>query len=160
MPSEERSPNRSSVSEKISSISAAAILSIDDVPDSQTKLESAEIVKEALPNIQKAALENIQKEFAKERIRSLSQDIDERKKYAHRIFCLICSWLGICFLLLGLEGFAHWTQFSLPEGVLMAIIGSTTVDVLGIFYIVTHYLFPQNGAPSFPEDSNPPTENN
>ena len=41
----------------------------------------------------------------------------------------------------------------------MAVIGSTTVDVLGIFYIVTHYLFPKNEAPSFPEDSNPPTEN-
>jgi hypothetical protein len=143
MPSEERSLNRSSVSDKISSISAAAVSSIEDIPDSKTRLESAEIWKD----------------FARTRIRSLSQDIDERKKYAHRIFCLICCWLGICFSLLGLEGFAHWTQFSLPEGVLMAVIGSTTVDVLGIFYIVTHYLFPKNEAPSFPEDSNPPTEN-
>jgi hypothetical protein len=160
MPSEERSPNRSSVSDKISSISAAAILSIGDDPDSQTKLESTEIGKEELPHIEIKALANIQEAFARERIRSLSQDIDERKIYAHRIFCLICCWLMGCFLLLIVEGLAHWTQFSLPEGVLMAIIGSTTVDVLGIFYIVTHYLFPQNETPSFPEDSNPPTENN
>jgi len=27
--------------------------------------------------------------------------------------------------------------------VILAIIGSTTLNVLGIFYIVTHYLFPK-----------------
>lgn len=144
MPTEERSPSHSSVSDKIGSINATAVLSVADAPDSQTKLEKYETGKE----------------YAKVQIRSLSQDIDERKKYAHRIFCLICCWLGICFLLLGLEGFAHWTLFSLPDGVLMAVIGSTTVDVLGIFYIVTHYLFPQNVALSFPEVSDPPTESN
>jgi hypothetical protein len=142
MPSEEQSLSRSSVGDRIGSINATAVLSVEDAPDSKTRLEKYEIGEE----------------YAKQQIRSLSQDIDERKKYAHRIFCLICCWLGVCFLTLILEGFARWTQFSLTQGVLLAVIGSTSADVLGVFYIVTHYLFPQNATQPNSEDSDRPAE--
>jgi hypothetical protein len=73
----------------------------------------------------------------------IEQDIKERKKYAHRIFCLISAWLISIFILLIVDGLGKYLGFSLTDAVMLAVIGSTTVNVLGIFYIVTHYLFPQ-----------------
>jgi len=50
------------------------------------------------------------------------------------------------------DGIARSKWFSLPQAVLLALIGGTSADVLGIFYIVTHYLFPQNPASADSED--------
>jgi hypothetical protein len=82
--------------------------------------------------------------LAKAHVRSLKQDIEERKTYARRIFGLICTWVVGLFLLLAAQGLGHWwwLKFSLSETVLLAAIGSTTINVLGLFYIVAHYLFP------------------
>src|SRR5881296_1293307 len=80
----------------------------------------------------------LEEQFYSIHARGLEQDINERKKYAHRIFVMICSWIGAVFLLLIASGIGF--HFSLPEAVLLAVIGSTTVNILGIFYIVTHYL--------------------
>jgi hypothetical protein len=128
MPSEGEPPEQTPLRDLVAAINASAVIAAEETPDSKTQLETADI----------------QIQFDRERIRSLGQDIDERKKYAHRIFCLISAWLAVCFLLLILDGVGHGKWFSLPEGVLLAVIGGTTADVLGIFYIVTHYLFPQN----------------
>jgi hypothetical protein len=73
-------------------------------------------------------------------IAGLEQDREERKKYAHRIFVLICTWIGGVFAIVVAQGIG--CHFSLAEGVVLAVIGTTTVNVLGIFYIVAHYLFP------------------
>ena len=73
-------------------------------------------------------------------IAGLEQDTEERKKYAHRIFVLICIWIGCVFLIVAAQGIGY--HFSLAEGIVLAVIGTTTVNVLGIFYIVAHYLFP------------------
>jgi hypothetical protein len=75
---------------------------------------------------------------------SLKQDLAERKSYAKYIFILICAWLGAMFLLLAIQGALsphHW--FGLSDGVLVAVIGGTTINVLGIFIIVVKYLFPK-----------------
>jgi hypothetical protein len=73
------------------------------------------------------------------------QDIDERRKYAHRIFCLIVGWLIAVALILLLQGFHDLlcgVTFNLPVPVLLATIGGTTASILGIFIIVAKYLFP------------------
>jgi hypothetical protein len=141
MPDDPDSLSPSNLTRLLASIDASAVKSAAEIPDSKTRLESA----------------RIQVEFDRERIRSLSQDIDERKKYAHRIFCLICAWLGATFLLLFCCGIGNAKWFSLPQAVLLAMIGGTSADVLGIFYIVTHYLFPQN-VPSLQELSGASSE--
>ncbi len=77
-------------------------------------------------------------------IKDLIQDRDERKKYALRIFILICAWIGLLFAVLALEAVGSprgW--FHLDDPILLALIGGTTANVLGIFYIVTRYLFPR-----------------
>jgi hypothetical protein len=131
----------------LDSINASVVDRASADPDSRTLLEK----------------QTLETQYLKEQIRSLSQDIDERKKYAHRIFCLICSWLGITFAVLIANGIQNGKWFSLPQPVLLALIGGTSADVLGIFYIVTHYLFPNVASissdrsltsPTAPVDSN------
>jgi hypothetical protein len=89
-------------------------------------------------------LDNQQREAE---IHGLKQDIDERKKYASRFFWLSCGWLLVITTILMLQGFGSiwfWrVPFKLPENVLLAVIGSTTV--LGILYVVANYLFPKRG---------------
>jgi hypothetical protein len=82
--------------------------------------------------------------YRRQVIRGLSQDIEERKTYAHRTFCLISCWLGGVFLLVLFQGFHGngTSYFDLDKTVLVTVVGSTTATVLGIFIVVMHYLFP------------------
>jgi len=47
-------------------------------------------------------------------------------------------------VLLLLQGFGlrSW-EFKLSDPVMLAVIGSTTVNILGILYVVANYLFPK-----------------
>jgi hypothetical protein len=74
-------------------------------------------------------------------IAGIEQDISERKKYAMRFFFLSCVWLVLVAALLLFQGFGLW-HFRLGEPVILAAIGATTVNVLGILYVVANYLFP------------------
>jgi hypothetical protein len=84
----------------------------------------------------------------------LEQDIAERKKYAFRFFLLSCGWLVAIVAILMLQGFgfSFWkAPFKLSEPIVLAMIGSTTANVIGILYIVAKYLFPNRG-----KDDQPP----
>ena len=72
-----------------------------------------------------------------------AQDRSERKTYAGRIFRLLIGWLCVVASILFLRGFFKFTFFNLSDAVLMTLIGSTTASVVGIFIIVTKYLFPK-----------------
>ncbi len=84
-----------------------------------------------------------------EELVGLRQDTAERKKYAARFFHLSCAWILIITGILLLQGFgAFWFgkfPFKLSEPIVLATIGSTTVNILGILYIVANYLFPKRG---------------
>ena len=86
--------------------------------------------------------DELSKKEEKQRIQNhaLSQDIQERKKYASHIFWLIVGWLVLLFVVLGFQGF-KFCQFDLSENVLLVLIAGTTVNILGIFVIVVNYLF-------------------
>ncbi len=87
--------------------------------------------------------DDLERQKKKAVVRSLEQDIKARGKYAGRIFCLICTWLGSIFLLLVLQGFKTCLGFHLSDKVLIAVITGTTINVLGLFAIVANYLFPR-----------------
>jgi|SRR5882724_1509803 len=95
-------------------------------------------------------------------LEGLKQDIKAREKYARHIFRLILGWLIAMFLLLLLQGFlsdrqivlffglghSQWhtnIHFRLSDAVLLATIGGTTANVLGLFIFVVQYLFPRRG---------------
>jgi len=76
----------------------------------------------------------------KEDVRNKKQNRFERKKYANRIFKLIVWWLlfvGGVTVFQGIRPFG----FELSTPVMLALIGGTTTNVLGIFYFVAKYLF-------------------
>lgn len=78
------------------------------------------------------------------RLVGLIQDIKERKIYARRAFCLVSAWLAGVFFLLLLQGFLSSSGvFDLADAVLLAVVGGTTLNVIGIFLVVARYLFPK-----------------
>jgi hypothetical protein len=87
--------------------------------------------------------EDLDRQQQKAAIQGLVQDIDERKKYATYFFWLACSWLLTIILVVLLQGFGGFLEFRLSDNVVLALIGSTTVNVLGILYVVSNYLFPK-----------------
>jgi hypothetical protein len=78
----------------------------------------------------------------REELESSKQDREERKKHADNIFILTCSWVVGIYLLLIFQGF-QYNGFRLTDHVILAAIGSTTANIVGVFLIVTRYLFPK-----------------
>jgi hypothetical protein len=95
-------------------------------------------------DIEKLRLES---EKRQHELDSLRQDADLRKQFARRIFWLLIAWLLTVLIALIIDGFKIGIadhSFTLPDSVLLALIGSTTANVIGIFLIVVHYLFPEH----------------
>ena len=96
-------------------------------------------------SITKRELEVLDLAEKRARIKGVVQDISERKIYAKRVFVLVAVWLVGIFIILLAQGFlSPWGLFNLSENVLLAVIGGTTVNVVGIFLIVARYLFPKS----------------
>lgn len=64
-----------------------------------------------------------------------------RKSYANKIFWLISVWLSCVILILTASGFKVYTQFGLPNYVLIAFVITTTINVVGLFAIVAKWMF-------------------
>lgn len=82
-----------------------------------------------------------------EDIADRQQNRIERKKYAKSVYRLIIGWLIGIFVLILLAGTGTTfgsAFFHLSDTVLLAMIGGTTVNVLGLFVIVMRHLFPNN----------------
>lgn len=60
---------------------------------------------------------------------------------------LTCCWLTSVLLILATQGLSEGRLhfFQLSDGVLVALLGTTTVNVVGLFYVVAKYLFPDKG---------------
>ncbi len=77
----------------------------------------------------------------KAHVDGLRQDIEARKDYSNKIFKLVSCWLtGVLLVMIG-----NIFIGKLSDAVIMALIGGTTVNVLGLFLVVANYLFPKNG---------------
>jgi hypothetical protein len=72
----------------------------------------------------------------------VAQDIRERKTYAKRIFLITVSWLIGLAVVVALDGWRSFTRFQVSERIILALITSATIEVIGLFVIVTRYLFP------------------
>jgi hypothetical protein len=72
------------------------------------------------------------------------QNIEERRTFAHWIFVLLCVWLSLIIII---EGCCGLGWLNLTEKVQIALISTTTVDILAIFHSVANYLFKLPEAP-------------
>ena len=68
----------------------------------------------------------------------------ERRRYALWLFGLSVIWLIVilAFLLFAAIKTMFGIDFELSDTVLVALITTTTINVLGLFYIVARWLFP------------------
>lgn len=83
----------------------------------------------------------------KEEVESIRQDREERKVYASKTFDFLCVYMVFVGILLLMSG-STTASFQLSDSVLIVILGTTTTNVLGIFYFVANYLFPKRHKPN------------
>ncbi|TCD28633.1 hypothetical protein EZ456_04385 [Pedobacter psychrodurus] len=69
---------------------------------------------------------------------NFTQNVSARKRYSHRIFLITTGWLISVITILVAVGLA---KLKLSDSVLIALLGTTTINVLGFFVIVIQYLF-------------------
>ncbi|MCR8918387.1 hypothetical protein [Bacteroides sp. ET225] len=93
-----------------------------------------ELAKEQL---REARLKN---EALEEENRGDSQDRDQRKDFAERIYSFAAIYMFGVFVILFLSG-TQTTNFKLSDNVLITLLGTTTANVIGILIIVVTYLF-------------------
>jgi hypothetical protein len=83
-----------------------------------------------------------EQEYEEKIIRNLMlrQILKHRGGYAFGIFLLVVLWLVGIFLILVCQGFA-WHGFHLDDSVLLAAIGSTTANIIGVLLIIVKFIF-------------------
>jgi hypothetical protein len=76
-------------------------------------------------------------------LKSFNQDMAQRKDFAFRIFCLTVGWLTTVILVVLANGFgtAGLIPFQLSDPVVLGLIGSTTLNIVGVLVVVVKYLF-------------------
>lgn len=115
---------------------------IDDLFEKERKRLQKEKLSKKPDSLSQQEDDALEKERKRLLNISFQQDIEERKKYADKIYKLIVGWLIAIFLLVLINGFCSaFDLFSLSTAVMTTIVGGTTVNILGIFYIVANYIF-------------------
>lgn len=120
------------------------ILDVDSIPDATMSVDPQGDTQpdRDTENIYANQLADDEHKERVEKLQSLKQDREQRKEFAVKIYRLICCWLcGIAVLLL----LRAWNcgGFYLSDSVLIAIITSTSANVIGLLAIVVLYLFPR-----------------
>jgi hypothetical protein len=110
--------------------------SVSDTPDQKTKQESDSLEEHARA---KRELE----------IQSIKQTLTQRKNYARATFCLVCLWLTAVLVIAFFQGFGAGgaIRFKLETGVMIALIATTTANIIAVLVIVMKYLFPNRVPP-------------
>jgi hypothetical protein len=93
-------------------------------------------LKEA--NVKEVKGLDMEEEFARAQLKRLLDDNKARKVFSIIIFAITVLWM---FLVLFIVVQCSRKQFHLSDGVLIALITTTTANVFGFFYVVVNYLF-------------------
>jgi hypothetical protein len=107
---------------ELQSIALAPNAAISDKPDEHTEIEELKLENERLD------------------LQSKVQDVKHRRIFAISIFVVMCIWLALIAVTVFFQGFKLY-GFELASSVLITLIGSTTGSIIGIFLIVSRYLF-------------------
>lgn len=122
----------------------AAGLGLDAIADSPPSRVDPEVSAAVRDERDALEVERLQTEndLLRTEVLDRQQDRDERLRYAKRIYWLLVGWLGWMGGVVIAQGL-RLRGFVLADGVLIALVGSTTATVIGIFLIVANYLFPR-----------------
>lgn len=98
------------------------------------------------------AFRDLQRMEKEESLRGRTQDREQRKEFSKKIYRLTIGWLIVVGFILLLQGFsayfwvARLKPFHLSDGVIIALITGTSINIIGLMAIVIHYLFPNGKA--------------
>jgi hypothetical protein len=84
---------------------------------------------------------NVEKQIAQEQLNRLIDDNQARKRFSQWIFTVTIAWM-FCVLMIVVQ--CARGNFHLSDGVMIALITTTTANVFGFFYVVVNYLFNRN----------------
>jgi hypothetical protein len=93
-------------------------------------------VKEA--NVKEVKERDLEEEFTRAQLKRLLDDNHARKTFSQWIFVITILWM---FAVLMVVIQCSRKIFVLSDGVLIALITTTTANVFGFFYVVVNYLF-------------------
>lgn len=82
----------------------------------------------------------LQNDILAETLEKLRQDRDERKDYASMIFNFMCWYLFAVFFIIVFNGITI-NNFVVSENIILALLGTTAVEIIGTFGFVAKYLF-------------------
>ena len=82
-----------------------------------------------------------------EEIKDIQQDRSQRKEFADKLFGLMCWYLVGVFLLILMNGISTM-NFRISDEIILALLGTTAVEIIGTFAIVARYLFSKNNKTS------------
>ncbi len=82
----------------------------------------------------------IQNDILEESLNKLKQDRGQRKDYASMIFDFMCWYLGAVFFIIMLNGMTM-VNFYVSDDIILALLGTTAIEVIGTFAFVARYLF-------------------
>ena len=78
-------------------------------------------------------------------VEGLELDLKQRKQYAVALFIMLVFWLVSMLIVVFFQGFKT-SGFALTDTVLVALLSTSTVNVIGIYMVVARYIFPVRGA--------------
>ena len=79
-------------------------------------------------------------EIRNEELENRRQDRAQRKVYADNLFTFLCFYMILVFFILYKSG-SLYNSFELSDSVIIALITTTTANIIGIFAFVVRYLF-------------------
>lgn len=79
-------------------------------------------------------------EDSREELENKKQNRNQRKTYSNKLFVFLCVYMALVFVVLFFCGFSLF-GFKLSDTVLVALITTTTANVIGIFAFVVRYFF-------------------
>ncbi len=137
-----QSPSDRAPDLNIEDVSVFSPRAITNTPDADTSLNAQTLEREQ---------ERVEIAKLRAELDGLKQDILQRRTFAPKLYVLTCVWLVLVLGIVVLQGFSEgrFHFFRLSDGVLIALLGTTTINVVGLFYVVAKYLFPEKSATSF-----------
>lgn len=91
-------------------------------------------------SLAKEEREKLQNKLMEEDLKDRSQDRDQRKDFADRIFNLMCWYLAGVFFIIILNGITI-NNFHVSDEIILALLGTTAIEVIGTFTFVAKYLY-------------------
>jgi hypothetical protein len=108
-----------------------------------TTVDTDEVVNEEKKELEDERLHELEKQslelqLLKAQIQKFEDDNESRREFSRNIFTVTVIWMFLVLVIVIQSANGKW---HLSDSVLIALITTTTANVIGIFIIVANYLF-------------------